>query len=67
LLADEPTGNLDTARADEIMELLVRLNRERGITIALVTHEPRMAAFASRIVSFRDGRIEADERKVIEA
>jgi ABC-type lipoprotein export system ATPase subunit len=62
LLADEPTGNLDTARADEIMDLLVKLNRERGITIALVTHEPRMAAYASRIVSFRDGRIEADRR-----
>jgi putative ABC transport system ATP-binding protein len=67
LLADEPTGNLDTARADEIMELLRALNRERGITIALVTHEPRMAAYASRIVSFRDGRIEADERRRAEA
>jgi len=67
LLADEPTGNLDSAKADEIMNLLVALNRERGITIALVTHEPHMAAYASRIVSFRDGRIEADERKVPQA
>jgi putative ABC transport system ATP-binding protein len=62
LLADEPTGNLDTARSIEIMELLVQLNREHGITVLMVTHEPEMAAFARRIVHFRDGRIERDER-----
>ena len=60
LLADEPTGNLDSARKVEIMQLLVELNRTRGITIALVTHEPDVAAFAARHVLFRDGRIESD-------
>jgi putative ABC transport system ATP-binding protein len=63
LLADEPTGNLDSARKAEIMELLVALNRERGITIAMVTHEPDMAAYASRVVAFRDGLIESDRRR----
>jgi putative ABC transport system ATP-binding protein len=62
LLADEPTGNLDTQRSREIMELLVGLNRERGITILMVTHEAEMAAFARRTVRFVDGRIAADER-----
>ena len=57
LLADEPTGNLDTARSQEIMELLSRLNQEQGLTIVLVTHEEEMAAFARRRVEFRDGRI----------
>ncbi|MDQ2647050.1 MAG: ABC transporter ATP-binding protein [Myxococcota bacterium] len=57
LLADEPTGNLDSAKKIEIMELLVRLNEERGITIALVTHEPDMAGFVTRTIIFRDGRI----------
>jgi putative ABC transport system ATP-binding protein len=60
LLADEPTGNLDTQRSREIMELLVQLNRERGITIVMVTHETEMAAFARRIVRFIDGRVESD-------
>jgi len=60
LLADEPTGNLDTARSREIMTLLVELNRDKGITIAMVTHEPDMAAYAHRIVGFRDGLIDAD-------
>jgi putative ABC transport system ATP-binding protein len=60
LLADEPTGNLDSARKVEIMQLLVELNRTRGITIALVTHEPDVAVFARRMVVFRDGRIERD-------
>ncbi|NWG75353.1 MAG: ABC transporter ATP-binding protein [Rubrivivax sp.] len=61
LLADEPTGNLDSATSVEIMNLLVSLNRDRGITIIMVTHEPDLAAFARRIVRFRDGRIEADQ------
>lgn len=62
LLADEPTGNLDSARKQEIVELLVSLNRTRGITIAMVTHEPEMAAFADRIVVFKDGRVASDTR-----
>ncbi|AWK88692.1 ABC transporter ATP-binding protein [Azospirillum thermophilum] len=60
LLADEPTGNLDTRMSREIMELLVRLNRDQGITVIMVTHEPDMAAYAGRIVRFVDGRIESD-------
>jgi putative ABC transport system ATP-binding protein len=62
LFADEPTGNLDTARSVEIMELLVRFNRERGLTILMVTHESEMAAYASRTIRFRDGYVERDER-----
>jgi putative ABC transport system ATP-binding protein len=61
LLADEPTGNLDTVRSHEIMELLGRLNRERGITIVMVTHEAEMADYARRVVHFRDGLV-VDER-----
>ncbi|MCP5285971.1 MAG: ABC transporter ATP-binding protein [Burkholderiaceae bacterium] len=60
LLADEPTGNLDTARSQEIMELLARLNQERGITVLMVTHEPDMAAYARRVVRFVDGLVESD-------
>jgi putative ABC transport system ATP-binding protein len=60
ILADEPTGNLDTARSREIMALLVALNRERGLTIVMVTHEAEMAAYARRIVHFVDGRVESD-------
>jgi putative ABC transport system ATP-binding protein len=67
LFADEPTGNLDTARSREIMELLTVLNRDRGITIVMVTHEPDMAAYAKRIVRFVDGRVESDERNDKEA
>lgn len=63
LLADEPTGNLDTVRKDEIMQLLVGLNRDRGITIVMVTHEPEMAAFAHRTIHFRDGVVERDLRR----
>ncbi|HET8730399.1 MAG TPA: ABC transporter ATP-binding protein [Moraxellaceae bacterium] len=62
LLADEPTGNLDTQTSAEIMTLLRRLNREQGITVMMVTHEPEMAAYAARIVHFKDGRVERDER-----
>lgn len=58
MLADEPTGNLDTARSQEIMELLTRLNRERGITIVMVTHEPDMAEYADYIARFVDGVVE---------
>lgn len=58
LLADEPTGNLDTAKSIEIMELLQSFNREKKITILMVTHELEMAEFASRRVHFRDGSIE---------
>lgn len=59
LLADEPTGNLDSQRGLEIMELLGTLNRERGITIVMVTHEPQMAAHANRTIRFADGRVVA--------
>jgi putative ABC transport system ATP-binding protein len=62
LFADEPTGNLDTARSIEIMELLVGFNRERGLTVLMVTHESEMAAYASRTIRFRDGHVESDER-----
>ncbi len=61
LLADEPTGNLDTARSREVMELLTSLNHDRGITIVMITHEPDMAAYAKRIVRFLDGLIESDQ------
>ena len=63
LLADEPTGNLDSQRGHEIMELLVSLNRQHGITILMVTHEPEMAHYASRTVRFVDGLVDLDERK----
>ena len=58
LLADEPTGNLDTARSVEIMELLQKFNKEQGITVIMVTHEKDMAHFAQRIIHFKDGLIE---------
>ena len=60
LLADEPTGNLDTQRSVEIMELIARLNQERGITVIMVTHEADMAAYARRIVRFVDGVVDSD-------
>jgi putative ABC transport system ATP-binding protein len=60
LLADEPTGNLDTKTSQEIMTLLQQLNSDEGVTVVLVTHEPEIAAFARRHVSFRDGLIEQD-------
>ena len=60
LLADEPTGNLDTARSLEIMELLNILNTNQGITIIMITHEPDMAAYAKRLIHFRDGMVETD-------
>jgi len=61
LLADEPTGNLDTRTSHEIMELFVKLNRERGISIVLVTHEADIAAYAQRTIHFLDGQIVSDE------
>ena len=61
VLADEPTGNLDTRTSAELLALLQSLNRE-GLTIVLVTHEPDIAAYASRVLTFRDGRLRADER-----
>jgi putative ABC transport system ATP-binding protein len=60
ILADEPTGALDTRTSLEVMEIFQRLNRERNLTIILVTHEPDIAEFASRVVHFRDGRIRRD-------
>ena len=60
VLADEPTGNLDTQRSHEIMGLLLSLNRDHGITVLMVTHEPDMAAYARRLVHFVDGRIASD-------
>lgn len=60
LLADEPTGNLDTKRSIEVMEILSRLNSDLGITILMVTHEPDMAKYAKREVHFLDGNIEKD-------
>jgi putative ABC transport system ATP-binding protein len=61
LFADEPTGNLDTTTSIEIMNVLTALNEDRGITIAMVTHEPDIASWTRRIVKFRDGSIESDE------
>jgi macrolide transport system ATP-binding/permease protein len=63
LLADEPTGNLDSTNSAEIMGVLTNLNREQGITVIVVTHDPEVAAYADRIVTFRDGVIISDTRK----
>lgn len=60
LLADEPTGNLDSSRSREIMELLTSFNRDQGITVVMVTHEPDMAAYAKRQVHFLDGMVDRD-------
>ncbi|MBD9449063.1 MULTISPECIES: ABC transporter ATP-binding protein [unclassified Rhizobium] len=60
LLADEPTGNLDTKTSVEIMDLMTRLNREQGITIVMVTHEPDIAAYAQRLLRFIDGKLETE-------
>jgi len=62
LLADEPTGNLDTKTSEEIMGIFQRLNRDRGITIIMITHEPDIASFAKRNIHFRDGRIVDDHK-----
>src|SRR4029434_2248229 len=60
ILADEPTGNLDSRTSVEVMEIFQRLNEERGITILLITHESDIAEYATRIIAFRDGRLVSD-------
>jgi putative ABC transport system ATP-binding protein len=65
LLADEPTGNLDTAKSIEVMEMLRSFNRDHGITVIMVTHESDMAAYATRTIHFRDGVIDTGEPKII--
>ncbi len=67
LLADEPTGNLDSERSIEIMELLRALNREQGITVLMVTHEAEMASYARTVVQFRDGLVDRVERREVVA
>ncbi|HEV3468836.1 MAG TPA: ABC transporter ATP-binding protein [Pyrinomonadaceae bacterium] len=62
ILADEPTGALDSRTSVEVMEIFQRLNRERRITLVLVTHEPDIAAYADRVVVFKDGKIKSDSR-----
>jgi len=62
LLADEPTGNLDTHTSQEIMELIGSFNCEQGLTVLMVTHEPDIAAYAKRVIRFVDGRVESDRR-----
>ena len=64
LLADEPTGNLDTRTSHEIMEIIRRLNRDQGVTVIVVTHESDIAAYADRVIVMRDGRILSDEHQV---
>jgi macrolide transport system ATP-binding/permease protein len=63
LLADEPTGNLDSKNSAEIMEIITRLNREQGLTVILVTHEADIAAYTDRTITFRDGLVQSDTRK----
>ena len=67
LLADEPTGNLDTRTSREIMGLITGFNREQGITVLMVTHEADIAAYAKRIIRFTDGRVDSDRRNGEEA
>ena len=67
LLADEPTGNLDTRTSQDIMKTLRTLNRERGVTVVVVTHEADIAAYADRVITMRDGQIVSDERRPVGA
>jgi putative ABC transport system ATP-binding protein len=62
LLADEPTGNLDTRTSQEILDLITGCNRDQGITVLMVTHEPDIAAYAKRVIHFVDGRVASDHR-----
>ena len=62
LLADEPTGNLDSRTSVEIMDILQRLNEDEGLTVVLVTHEPDIAAYSQRALEFRDGKMRRDMR-----
>jgi macrolide transport system ATP-binding/permease protein len=64
LLADEPTGNLDTTTSVEILEIIQKLNRERSLTVVVVTHDPEVAAYAQRVITFRDGVIISDNRNL---
>jgi putative ABC transport system ATP-binding protein len=61
LICDEMTGDLDTATSNEIMSLLVELNKTRGTTIVFVTHDPRMSKYASRVIHMRDGKLSSEE------
>ncbi|HSL23310.1 MAG TPA: ABC transporter ATP-binding protein [Vicinamibacterales bacterium] len=61
ILADEPTGNLDSRTSIEVMEIFQRLNRERGLTVLLITHEHDIAEYADRLIAFRDGRVTSDQ------
>ena len=67
ILADEPTGNLDSERSHEIMELLVTLNQRQAITVIVVTHEQDMANYAKRCIRFLDGRVQADDTRKVES
>jgi ABC-type lipoprotein export system ATPase subunit len=62
VLADEPTGNLDTRSSDEIMNILQELNRQEGLTVVIVTHEPDIAACTDRVITMRDGVVVTDQR-----
>ena len=62
ILADEPTGNLDTKSGNEIMDIFLQLHREQGITIVFVTHDPEIAEYTERVIRLRDGLVESDER-----
>ena len=64
LLADEPTGNLDTVTGRQVVELIIRLNRDHGSTLVLVTHDPILASHADRVVTLMDGRIASDELRM---
>jgi predicted ABC-type transport system involved in lysophospholipase L1 biosynthesis ATPase subunit len=65
LLADEPTGNLDSENAQQILELITRLHREQNMTLVLVTHDPTIAARASRTIRMKDGRIVSDHKAAL--